>query len=33
MTCNNIEIGIARKDGVFRLLTPSEIKDYLEEVE
>lgn len=30
MTENNIEVGVAEKDG-FRVLTPQEIKDYLEE--
>lgn len=31
MTENNIEVGIIGSDKVFRILTPSEVKDYLEE--
>lgn len=33
MTSTNIEVGIVGKDGVFKVLKPSEIKDYLDEVE
>lgn len=33
MNSTNIEIGIVDKDMAFRLLKPSEIKDYLAEVE
>lgn len=34
LTNENIEIGIVdEKDGVFRLLTPAEVQDYLEEAE
>ncbi|KAF8817721.1 putative proteasome subunit alpha2, protease of the acylase family and NTN hydrolase fold [Cardiosporidium cionae] len=33
MTEHNIEIGIVKEDRIFRILSPSEIKDYLEEVE
>lgn len=32
MTCNNIEVGIVSKtDGKFKLLTPEQIQDYLDE--
>ena len=32
MTCTNIEVGVVSKsDGKFRLLTPEEIQDYLDE--
>jgi hypothetical protein len=33
MTSTNIEVAIVGEDGVFKRLTPSEINDYLEEVE
>ena len=33
MTENNIEIGIVGQDKKFRVLTPAEVKDYLEEAE
>ncbi len=33
MDHSNIEVGIVGKDHSFRSLTPSEVKDYLEEVE
>ena len=33
MNENNIEIGIIGEDRVFRVLTPAEIKDYLEEAD
>lgn len=33
MTHQNIEIGIVGEDRVFRVLTPEQIKDYLDEVE
>lgn len=33
MNSTNIELGIVGEDKVFRLLTPSQIKDYLSEVE
>jgi 20S proteasome subunit alpha 2 len=33
MTENNIEIGIIGKDRVFRVLSPAEVRDYLNEVE
>ena len=33
MTENNIEVGIIGKDKKFKALTPSEIKDYLDEAE
>lgn len=33
VTENNIEIGVVTDDGVFRVLTPSELKDYLQEAE
>ena len=33
MTSTNIEVGIIGKDQIFRVLTPNEIKDYLDEVE
>jgi len=33
MTSKNIEIGLIGPDQKFKVLTPSEIKDYLEEVE
>jgi len=29
----NIEVGIVGEDGIFRVLTPAELKDYLEEAE
>lgn len=31
MNENNIEIGIIGEDKIFRVLTPEEVKDYLEE--
>jgi hypothetical protein len=32
MTENNIEVGVIdEKDKIFRILTPSEVKDYLDE--
>ena len=31
MTENNIEVGIIGEDRVFRVLTPEEVKDYLDE--
>ena len=31
MTERNIEVGVVTDDGVFRVLTPDEVKDYLEE--
>ena len=31
MTENNIEVAIVGEDRVFRILTPAEVKDYLEE--
>jgi hypothetical protein len=33
MTCDNIEVGVVDSSGKFRVLTPSEVKDYLEEAE
>ena len=33
ISSSNIEVGIVGEDQVFRLLTPSEVSDYLEEVE
>ena len=30
---NNIEIGVVGSDHQFKILTPQEVKDYLEEVE
>ena len=33
MNENNIEIGIVGKDRIFRVLTPAEVKDYLNESE
>jgi len=33
MDQTNIEVGIVGKDHAFRSLTPSEVKDYLEEVQ
>ncbi|AQK70126.1 hypothetical protein ZEAMMB73_Zm00001d021859 [Zea mays] len=33
ISSNNIEIGIIRADREFKVLSPSEIKDFLEEVE
>lgn len=33
ITENNIEIGIVGKDKKFRLLSPQDVKDYLDEVE
>ena len=33
MTSKNIEIGIIGQDKVFNVLTPSEVNDYLQEVE
>lgn len=32
MTSTNIEVGIIGQDKTFRILRPSEIKDYLDEV-
>eukprot|EP01002_Notosolenus_urceolatus_P006237 NODE_2661_length_1067_cov_29.344794_g2218_i0.p1 GENE.NODE_2661_length_1067_cov_29.344794_g2218_i0~~NODE_2661_length_1067_cov_29.344794_g2218_i0.p1 ORF type:complete len:238 (+),score=50.63 NODE_2661_length_1067_cov_29.344794_g2218_i0:286-999(+) len=32
MTSQNVELGVCGADGRFRVLTPSEVKDYLEEV-
>jgi 20S proteasome subunit alpha 2 len=31
MTSHNIEVGIVRKDGIFQILTPTQIQDYLDE--
>ena len=31
MTSTNIEVGIVNPQGVFRVLSPEEVKDYLEE--
>ncbi len=33
ITEDNIELGIVTNDHTFRVLTPAEVKDYLEEVE
>ena len=33
MTCDNIEVGIIDSTRQFRVLTASEVKDYLEEAE
>lgn len=33
ITENNIEIGVVAEDGIFRVLSPAEVKEYLEEVE
>ena len=33
MTGENIEVAIVGADNVFRVLTPSEVSDYLREVE
>lgn len=33
MTANNIEVGVIGEDKKFRILSPSEVKDYLEEVD
>lgn len=33
MTGENIEVAIVGEDKVFRVLTPSEVADYLQEVE
>lgn len=33
MTSTNIEVGVVGEDRVFKRLTPSQINDYLEEVE
>jgi len=33
MTEHNIEIGVAKKDGAFSILTPAELKDYFGEVQ
>lgn len=33
ITENNIEIGVVGKDKKFRLLSPQDVKDYLDEVE
>ncbi|CAD8193939.1 unnamed protein product [Paramecium octaurelia] len=33
MTATNIEVGVIRDDHVFRILPPSQVKDYLEELE
>jgi 20S proteasome subunit alpha 2 len=33
ISANNIEIGIIRSDREFKVLSPAEIKDFLEEVE
>merc|ERR1712139_242691 len=33
ISAENIEIGVVREDRVFRVLTPSEVQDYLGEVE
>lgn len=31
MTEFNIEVGIVGEDGIFRILTPAEVRDYLDE--
>jgi 20S proteasome subunit alpha 2 len=31
MTENNIEVGVVGEDRIFRILTPAEVKDYLDE--
>ena len=31
MTEFNIEVGIVAEDGIFRILTPAEVRDYLDE--
>lgn len=33
MSHENIEVAVVRKDAVFRILTPSQIKDYIDELE
>eukprot|EP00339_Tiarina_fusa_P016438 CAMPEP_0116996894 /NCGR_PEP_ID=MMETSP0472-20121206/535_1 /TAXON_ID=693140 ORGANISM="Tiarina fusus, Strain LIS" /NCGR_SAMPLE_ID=MMETSP0472 /ASSEMBLY_ACC=CAM_ASM_000603 /LENGTH=69 /DNA_ID=CAMNT_0004695641 /DNA_START=531 /DNA_END=740 /DNA_ORIENTATION=+ len=33
MTSTNIEVGVIGSDRIFKVLKPSEIRDYLEEVE
>lgn len=33
ITSNNIEIGVVGDDGIFKVFTPSEVSDYIEEVE
>jgi 20S proteasome subunit alpha 2 len=32
MDQNNIEVGVIRNDKVFKILSPKEIKDYLDEL-
>lgn len=31
MTEFNIEVGVVGEDGIFRVLTPAEVRDYLDE--
>jgi hypothetical protein len=33
MSHENIEMAVVRSDGVFRVLTPAQIKDYIDELE
>ncbi|CAD7942288.1 unnamed protein product [Amoebophrya sp. A120] len=33
LTSENIEVGVVRDDGIFRVLTPAEVQDFLEEAE
>lgn len=32
LTSENIEVGVVRDDGIFKVLTPAEVQDFLEEV-
>lgn len=33
MDSTNIEVGVIRSDKVFRVLTPAEVKEYLDELQ
>jgi len=33
LTSENIEVGVVREDGIFKVLTPAEVQDFLEEAE
>lgn len=33
MDSTNIEVGVVRSNGIFKILTPQEVKEYLDELQ